>query len=266
MDVGHELRQARERREMSLQQLSRLTKISARVLQVIESSDESRLPARVFTRGFVRAYAIELGLDPAETVRRYFEQFGERASETPAEIERAPEPRPATAWYEALRSAAPLLQGPLGTATALTLVGITILVLSARSRETPQSVAASPQPPAAASAAIAPAVSAQPAVTGTSGSAPAVIEPLHIAIAPTGPCWVQATMNDDRLFGGLLTAGDRRTIDAPSEVTLRVGDPATFAFTINGRPAQIAGAPAQAVTVRVSRENYTQFLAREPLR
>jgi hypothetical protein len=60
----------------------------------------------------------------------------------------------------------------------------------------------------------------------------------------------------------MLTAGDRRTIDTPSEVTLRIGDPATFAFTINGRPARIAGAPAQAVTVRITRDNYTQFLSR----
>ena len=40
------------------------------------------------------------------------------------------------------------------------------------------------------------------------------------------------------------------------------GDPATFGFTINGQPARIAGAPAQAVTVRITRDNYTQFLSR----
>ena len=87
MDVGHELRQARERREISLQHLSRITKISPRVLQVLEAGDETRLPARVFTRSFVRTYALEVGLDPDDTVRRYFEQFEDPAAASPEPIE-----------------------------------------------------------------------------------------------------------------------------------------------------------------------------------
>ena len=259
---------------MSLQQLSRLTKISPRVLQVIEASDESRLPARVFTRSFVRSFALEVGLDPDETVRRYLEQLHMPPPEMPVEIAPAPQPRLAIASHVAplraavapLRAAVPplqaagrVLQGRFGTVAVLILVGVTIVVLAAQNREGPPSGAAAPQSAAVATAGLAPAGQAPPAAVGTSGSAPA-IDALHIAIAPTGPCWVQATTNDTRVFGGMLTAGDRRTIDAPSEVTLRVGDPATFAFTINGRPARITGTPAQAVTVRITRDNYTQFL------
>src|SRR5690349_22561581 len=75
MDVGLELRQARERRGLSLQQLSHTTKISPRVLQAIEAADEDRLPAPVFTRSFVKTYAKEVSLDPDDTMRRYFEQL-----------------------------------------------------------------------------------------------------------------------------------------------------------------------------------------------
>jgi cytoskeleton protein RodZ len=254
VDVGKELRQARERRGMSLQQLSRTTKISPRVLQIVETSDERSLPARVFTRAFVKSYAIEVGLDPDDTVRRYFEQFVVAPPDTPAEPEGMPAPEPVDVPDEAPRpSVARVLRGRFGTATVLVLVGIAIFALAANRDNSSRAVT-----PAAAAATTA-AASPQSATVGTSGSAPAVSDPLHVAIAPTGPCWVQATLNDTPLFGALLNAGDRRMVDAPSDLTLRVGDPATFAFTINGKPARIAGVPGHAVTVRITRDNYAQF-------
>jgi len=261
VDVGHELRQARERREISLQHLSRITKISPRVLQVLEAADETRLPARVFTRSFVRTYALEVGLDPDDTVRRYFDQFEDAAAVAADQVEPLPVPRHDPAPAErSLRSAARVLQGRFGTASVLVLVGLAVVVLAAQRREPPRS-SAGPQPAAVATAGFAAATQPAPTAVGTTGSA-APAGALHIVIAPTGPCWVQATTNENRLWAATMNAGDRRTIDAPSDVVLRVGDPATFAFTIDGRPARIAGTPGQAVTVRIARDNYTQFLSR----
>ena len=260
MDVGLELRQARERRGISLQQLSNTTKISSRVLQAIDADDEGRLPAPVFTRAFVKTYAVEVGLDPDDTMRRYLAQFEKPASTDTGEPQREREPSPVVsaaniAWHESGR----VLQGRFGTAGVLALVALTLFALVARRHSGPASSAADVRPPAVATAAIAPAAKPQP-VVGTSGTTPPTPSVLHLVIAPTGPCWVQAAVGDDRLFGELLDNGDRRAIDPPSELTLRVGDPATFAFTINGSPAQIPGKPGQPVTVRISGNNYTQFL------
>jgi cytoskeletal protein RodZ len=246
-----------------LQQLSRTTKISPRVLQVLESSDESRLPARVFTRSFVRSYAVEVGLDPDDIVRRYLEQLEDVPPALPVEPGE-PDTHHVAAPSEApVRPPARVLRGRFGTATVLTIVAVAIVVLAAtRDRgapPAPAAAAAAPQP-AVATAGFAPASPAPVTPVGTGGSAPAAIDALHIVIAPTGPCWVQAIAGENRLFGGLLNAGDQRTVDAPSDVSLRVGDPAVFAFTINGKPARIAGVAGQAVTVRITRDNYTQFL------
>jgi cytoskeletal protein RodZ len=246
-----------------LQQLSRTTKISPRVLQVLESSDESRLPARVFTRSFVRSYAVEVGLDPDDIVRRYLEQLEDVPPAVPVEPGE-PDTHHVAAPSEApVRPPARVLHGRFGTATVLTIVAVAIVVLAAtRDRGAPRAAAAAAAPQhAVATAGFAPASAAPVTPVGTGGSAPAAIDALHIVLAPTGPCWVQATVGENRLFGGLLNAGDRRPIDAPSEVTLRVGDPAAFAFTINGKPARIAGVAGQAVTIRITRDNYAQFLA-----
>src|SRR4051812_7114610 len=99
MDVGLELRQARERRGVSLQELANSTKISVRVLQAIESADLTRLPAKVFPRSFVKTYAAQVGLEPDGTMRRYLEQLEPPA--TPDTIGGGPEPPVNTVQKEA---------------------------------------------------------------------------------------------------------------------------------------------------------------------
>ena len=65
----------RERRGLSLAAVAAATKISVATLQAMERGDFARLPGGVFTRGFLRAYAREVGLDPEETVQHYLSQF-----------------------------------------------------------------------------------------------------------------------------------------------------------------------------------------------
>jgi cytoskeleton protein RodZ len=74
-DVGGKLRVARERRGISLRQISEATKISVMALEALERNDPSRLPGGIFTRAIVRAYATQVGLDPETTVREFLTRF-----------------------------------------------------------------------------------------------------------------------------------------------------------------------------------------------
>ena len=74
-DFGGKLRQARERRGVSLRQIAATTKISVASLEALERNDLSRLPGGIFSRAFVRSYAQEVGLDPDETVREFIDRF-----------------------------------------------------------------------------------------------------------------------------------------------------------------------------------------------
>ena len=263
MDVGLELRQARERRGITLQQISSTTKISLRVLQAIEAADESRLPAKVFTRSFVKTYATQVGLDPADTTRRYLEQF--EPPPAPSQTsDTARESIPDTPVQQETpgRRVARVLQGRFGTASVLLLTALTAVALvtknykQAKRNETPRAA-----PIVGAAGLIPAAVHQQPTAVATSGTTRGT-DALHLAIAPIGPCWVRATVDGQPVLAKLFAAGDRVQVDAPSDVTLRVGDPAAFAFSINGAPARIPGAPGQPVTVRITKENYSRFLAR----
>lgn len=74
-DFGSRIRQAREQRGISLRSIAETTKISVSVLEALERNDLSRLPGGIFSRGFVRSYAVEIGVDPEQTVRDFMAQF-----------------------------------------------------------------------------------------------------------------------------------------------------------------------------------------------
>ena len=74
-DFGRTLREARERRGVSLRQIANTTKIGMSALEALERNDISRLPGGIFSRAFVRSYAIEVGLDPEATIQDFIAQF-----------------------------------------------------------------------------------------------------------------------------------------------------------------------------------------------
>src|SRR3989442_3009561 len=85
---GKKLREARERRGITLREIADTTKISVSALEALERNDISRLPGGIFSRAFVRSYALEVGLEPEATIQEFVTQFphdsvtaGHRASE-----------------------------------------------------------------------------------------------------------------------------------------------------------------------------------------
>jgi len=70
-DFGDKFRKAREKKELSLDDVSNVTKISARMLRAIEEEHFEDLPGGVFNKGFIRAYSKHLGLDAEEAVTDY---------------------------------------------------------------------------------------------------------------------------------------------------------------------------------------------------
>lgn len=68
---GDKLRQQREQRGISLDAISNATKIGTRMLRAIEDEHFDQLPGGVFNKGFVRAYARQVGLNEEEAIAGY---------------------------------------------------------------------------------------------------------------------------------------------------------------------------------------------------
>jgi cytoskeleton protein RodZ len=68
---GERLKREREMREVSLDELTKATRISERFLEALENEDWKKLPGGVFGRGFVRTIAGYLGLDEESFLSEY---------------------------------------------------------------------------------------------------------------------------------------------------------------------------------------------------
>lgn len=88
-ELGQILRQARENKGLSVEEVFAKTRINARYLEALESGDYGALPSAAHARGFLRNYARFVGLDPEPLLERYsqsqFYQARNRGPEPPLE-------------------------------------------------------------------------------------------------------------------------------------------------------------------------------------
>jgi cytoskeleton protein RodZ len=262
MDVGAMLQGARERRGLSLDELSRRTKISVRVLRAIESNAFDLVPHGIFTRGYLRAYSLEVGLDPTATVEQYLAEVeagdgDERPSRNTSEVPGAEDPVVVNGYtgFDASRDSG----SEAGKAIAIALVSlgfVTYLSLG-RSRDPATGDAVAQETEAVAAAPARPEVllaSDPTAPVATSGDV------LEIELRSSGLCWVEAVVDGNRSVYRLMQAGERETLTVHESLALRVGNPAAFSFSVNGKPAQLPGRAYEPTAIRVDAGNFTKFL------
>jgi len=73
---GKMLRQIREKMGVDLKTISLETRISLKILELIEEEAFDQLPAQVYLKGFLRGYAQCLGLEPKRVIEDYLRSAG----------------------------------------------------------------------------------------------------------------------------------------------------------------------------------------------
>lgn len=72
---GERLQRHRERRGITLEQISRTTKVPAALFAGLERGDCSRWPAGIYARAYIRSYAEAIGLNGDEAVEDFTAAF-----------------------------------------------------------------------------------------------------------------------------------------------------------------------------------------------
>jgi flagellar biosynthesis protein FlhG len=72
---GPRLRRSRMRRGIEIEQIAAITKINPSYLRFLEEERFGELPAPVYVRGFVSAYASSVGLDAKRVAAGYMKRF-----------------------------------------------------------------------------------------------------------------------------------------------------------------------------------------------
>src|SRR5689334_18595632 len=206
-DFGGKLRDARERRGISLRQIANATKISIAALEALERNDISRLPGGIFSRAFVRSYAVEVGLDPETTIQEFIAQFpndsvtaGHPTSDQIEDHEAVESERRTAGTFLWLALVSLPIAGAVvyfatsgrpvigGAGPEQTRPVATLPPSSEPAASTPAPTAAPAPAPAAESPA--PAASAPPATEATAAGSEAAADRFTVQLAATRPCWV----------------------------------------------------------------------------
>lgn len=245
--VGTALRKAREKRGVSLPQVSRDLCLKEDVLRALESRQYGALPKVPYCFGFVRTYARYLGLEAEEMVRRFKGEIGDVPQPAklmpPQPIHSGRFPGRAAVTFSILVAAAvyggwyfymarpAAITVPATTADAQSPMAPVPLLddetakkLNARATDT----AGDPN-----------SETAEPGKSGsTTSSAPgAASAKTTIVLRATGPCWVY--IHDQKgkvVFHKTMQRGDEYVIpDNKGDLVMELGNPAALQIIVGGR-------------------------------
>lgn len=276
--IGDLLKEAREKRGMSLQEVFDATRITVQNLSALEEDRFDYFPNKVYARAFLRDYSNFLGLDSSELLLRYEEE-----------------------WKQQTPVAAPQAsQKAKGCRSGLAVVLIILIVLIAavggyfvwdkyqaeksfpgyesfQAEPTPY-VTPTPTPEVVPSPEVTPVPSPSPiAPTAPAGSAemfpspspiPGESEVMSPTVAPTPEpkptpvevkgvevtlkartqVWVRVVSDGKRVYEATMPGSKTMTWRGSKMVTIRIAKPGDVALTVNGRQVKLTGNPVIPVT------------------
>ncbi|HJX34926.1 MAG TPA: RodZ domain-containing protein [Desulfatiglandales bacterium] len=95
--VGSLLKREREKRGLSLDQLSQITRLRKHYLEALEDEKWEDLPSPVYVKGFIRSFAQGLGIDAKEAISLY-EHIAPAEEEVPKPLKVLKEPKSKIAY------------------------------------------------------------------------------------------------------------------------------------------------------------------------
>lgn len=236
---GARLRAEREAREISLEEIARVTKISIHLLHAMENDDWAALPGGIFTRNFIRLYANHLGLDAERWVEE-FKHYGkarkggeeekEKEKEVRSEVtERPASTEPPQGWLYVL----------LIVTIALLVGGYFVISYLRGSSDTPDS-GLTPEEQTAPAEATSAAIPLNPDRAGVIEEPK--LEPaaaLTVTLTETGTrqCWVMIWADSELVSpaeGENLAPGTPRLITADQSVRLNIARIGSIELLVNG--------------------------------
>jgi cytoskeletal protein RodZ len=225
--VGQRLREAREAKGLSVEDIAAQTRIPTRHLLSLETGDWASLPAATYSIGFAKNYAGALGLDRTEIGDQLRAEMGGYSSATPqAEV------------YEAVDPARTMPKGLVISALALLLLVVLGLTwLSNRSTAPDEQIpeAANAAEPAANE--MAPAPQPQAAAQGP------------VVLTATDAVWIQVKDGAATLHMGELAAGQRFEVPANAAApVLTTGKPEALRISVGSTQAPPVGEPGKTVS------------------
>ena len=226
--VGQRLREAREAKGLSIEDIAASTRIPTRHLSSLETSEWDKLPAATYSVGFAKNYAAAVGLDRDEISEQLRAEMGGS-------------PRAQTVYPEVYETADPARTMPKGLVFgALALLAVVVLALTWLSNRSTQGDEAAP---AVENAVVPEANAVAPAPAPVAAAAGPVV------LTATDAVWVSIKDGSAILKQGELAAGE--TYEIPGNAVapvLTTGKPEALRISVGTTVAPAVGPAGKTVS------------------
>lgn len=249
LSFGHYLRAKRIEKGITLETVSRDTRIGMQKLACIEQEDHNGLPAEVFVKGFLRSYAKAIGTDGEEVVRRYILSIESvnRIVQSEAELKQSN----AGFWYRLILSL--LIMGVIVIATFFWV----------SLKNTPEIESVSAPLPEQENTTVVKQQQQEPDDKGhmdeavSSGriektsSSPVPSEKQLLKVTATEETWVKIIIDGKPPKEFTLKQGDVLQLEAETSYNLLVGNAAGIRLSLNNKAFPVPGKPGQVVNLKI---------------
>lgn len=290
--VGQRLREARESKGLSIEEISKMTKLSEKSLIALENNRYEELPAPTYIKGFLKLYAQSVGLDPAKVAEDFRKgQVVETKQVLVLEGEKVKIPRlwevfaalalrTGTSLIASIRRLVGGLVHKVHPKVWMAMGGLLLLIVlikwvfptSAHSPVTfvktvkvqdhSESPAALIRPmalpqqnvPSTVVSTPSPQVQEKPVMASPSKSSSV---PLVLVVRAKQTVWLRVRCDSQQAFEGSLKKGKEETWKADRFFILRMGNPDAMQFTLNGKELGRVGlSPGKIRDVRLTKDGW----------
>jgi cytoskeleton protein RodZ len=236
--VGRSLRTAREALDLPIEQLAGDLRIDPRYLTALEENEFGEFSAPVFAKGYLKQYAVRLGLDERDLLTEYYRQVGAQ------EVRKLP--------TQSLQHSADRQQARwLIAASAVIFV---VAALAIWRFNTPEPEVPVVRPPAAAVTVSEPGeiaadttepdeaviVQPEPVAAVIDASVETSIATLQVEIIFAEDCWTEVIdARGERLFYGLGSSGARTRFTATPPLSFFLGNASGVEVLVDEMPYEI---------------------------
>ena len=238
LSFGRYLQATRLEKKISLEQVSQQTRIGRGNLLLIEQEDHERLPAAVYVRGFLRAYAKAVGADGDEVIRRYESRLDvvQKISRSESSSKKI---APGTWWK---------LLVPLVLFICIIGLSISAVVFFRQASDADKPLE---QKTAAEREQAADTQDKQQGFETESESAKAVPEKLLLHVTAVEDTWLKVIMDEKGSIEYNLNFGDQMELEAATGFNLLIGNAGGIKITLNDEPVSIPGKSGEVVTIEL---------------
>jgi transcriptional regulator with XRE-family HTH domain len=233
-NFGERLKRERELREVSMDELTKATRISTRFVEALENEDWAKLPGGIFGHGFVRTIARYLGLNEEALLGEYDMARAEHSAAAPPKPEERIPPPPKWLPVAAILVVLLVIAGIFFTGR----YGWHRYAAYRASRKSAASLPMQPQSDSAGSA-------GQSASNG----------PLDLSLSTSAATRVRVFADNKLVLDAELPAGENRHFSAKADFEVSAGDSSAVLLELNGRATPPLGAPGASGRIVLSEKD-----------